>query len=80
MSKLGPTDKFPEGKINKDDEGEIQILVGREDDKGVVVINFGKPIVWVAFGPAQAKAIANLLIKHAEVLEKSEKLKQGLPN
>lgn len=77
MDKIGPTGKFPEGKVNKDDEGEIQILVGREEAKNVVVLKFGKPIAWIAFGPTQAKAIANLLIKHAEALEKIIRLKQN---
>lgn len=67
LSQLGPTGKFPEGHLNEDDEGEIQIAIGIENNK--VVINFGKPIAWIGFTPEQADQIAFSLI------EKSSKLK-----
>ncbi len=69
MQKLGKTGKFPDGKINKDDEGEIRILVGREKDKNLVVIRFGTPVAWLALKPNQAIAVGNMLIKHAKALQ-----------
>jgi len=62
-SMLGPTGKFPDGKLTDSDEGEIAIAVGSKDGK--VVIDFGKPTAWIGFTPAQANDIADLLRKHA---------------
>lgn len=42
--KLGATGKFPQGKLNARDEGELTIAVGIKD--GVVMIDFGKPVKW----------------------------------
>lgn len=60
---LGPTNKFPMGHLNKDDEGEIRI--GITSHGGKIVIDFGKPIHWIGFSPDQAKDIAQNLIDRA---------------
>ena len=60
---LGATNSYPEGKLNKDDEGGVVFKVGTEN--GQVTINFGKPIVWIAFSPMQAIEIAKILITRA---------------
>lgn len=61
---LGPTGRFPRGKITPADEGEIRIAIAKKD--GVVILNFGKPVTWIGFPPDEARAIAALLIKHAD--------------
>lgn len=60
---LGATGRHPEGKLVKDDEGEIQIAVGNADGK--VVIEFGKPIAWIGFSPEQALDLAQSIRAHA---------------
>lgn len=60
---LGATGKFPDGKLNDDDEGEIQIGLTEKD--GVVVLDFGKPVSWVGFSKEQAKEIGQMLIDKA---------------
>ena len=42
---LGATGNFPDGKIDPNDEGEIRFAMTISDGK--LIINFGKPIVWV---------------------------------
>lgn len=64
---LGPTGQFPEGKLGDDDEGEIRIAIGNQNGK--VVISFGGPVAWIGFTAAQAREIAETLIKHAEYVE-----------
>jgi hypothetical protein len=59
----GPTGKFPAGKHDADDEGELDAAVGHEFGK--VVIDFGTPVAWVAMGPDEARGLARSLIKHA---------------
>lgn len=62
--KLGATGKFPAGKLNKDDEGELQLAIGVTRD-GLVRIDFGKPVAWLAMTKADAAKFAGLLMKHA---------------
>lgn len=60
---LGPTGKYPQGKLTPKDEGEIRIAVGSKDGK--VVMDFGKPTAWIGMDPEQADAIADSLREHA---------------
>jgi hypothetical protein len=74
MTKLGATGDFPEGKLNADDEGGLHELatelhsldIGAEG--GCVKIVFGKPITWLALTPAQADALAGLLVGKAAAI------------
>ncbi|HKP08335.1 MAG TPA: hypothetical protein VJU58_13865 [Microbacterium sp.] len=67
--KLGPTGRFPRGRITPADEGELRIAVGSRD--GIVIIDLGKPTAWVGFPPADARALAESLVRHADALERS---------
>lgn len=60
---LGATGKFPHGKLNKDDEGELAMKVGVQNGK--VVLDFGKEIAWLGMNPQDAADLASLLLKHA---------------
>lgn len=63
---LGPTGKFPEGKLTDNDEGEIKI--GITTLKGKIVIDFGKPIHCIGLTKEQAVDIANTLFERARKL------------
>lgn len=63
---LGPTGKFPRGKLTENDEGELRIAVGSRN--GAVVMDFGKPTSWIGFTPEQADQIADSLREHARSL------------
>lgn len=67
---LGDTGRFPEGKLNDRDEGEIAFAVGVE--QGKVALSFGKPVAWIAFTPEQAMEIARLIRNKAKRLQRSE--------
>ena len=60
---LGETKEFPQGKLNKEDEGELRLAVGVTDSK--VVINFGKPVAWIGFDKEQALGLAKTIIERA---------------
>lgn len=64
MDELGPTGKYPNGKWNEYDEGEIKFAVGNVD--GHVIIDFNSPVVWLCMPPEYAIALANALLDHAE--------------
>jgi hypothetical protein len=58
--KLGPTGRFPEGKLTPQDEGELKFFVGVKHGK--VVIQFGSPVSWVGMPPEKAMELAQLLV------------------
>lgn len=71
--KLGATGKFPEGKLDPTDEGEAVIAISATEG-GMIRIDFGKRVAWVAFSAKQAIELAGLLVKHARrVFDEEEK-------
>lgn len=68
MIKLGATGKFPEGKLDEDDEGELRLAIGGNASTGLVEIHFGTQVQWMAIKPEQAIAMANTMIDHAKAL------------
>jgi hypothetical protein len=72
QDELGATGSYPNGKINKNDEGEIQIGITKSND--TVVIDFGKPVHWIGFTTAQAIGIGETLIKRAKEIIKDREV------
>jgi len=66
----GATKRFPKGMLDADDEGELQFAVGDRD--GVVVLDFGKPIAWLGLPPVNARALAALLVKRADHIDRGD--------
>lgn len=67
---LGPTGKFPEGKLNPFDDGGLRFAVSTE--KGVVRVDFQTPVSWLGLPPQIAIAFANILKIRAEELLSKE--------
>ena len=63
--KLGATGRFPYGKVDEPDEGELVIAVAADPAQGIVRIAFGKPVAWVSMPSAQARLLAQMLIEKA---------------
>jgi len=61
--KLGATGREPDGKIDGTDAGEVLVAVGHEN--GLVYINYGTEVTWVAMPPDQAIEMANVLRTNA---------------
>lgn len=68
---LGATGQFPEGKLNKDDEGEIRFVVGHSPE-GQVILDFGKEVKWLGMPPEGARQLAAILLLHADEVEKKK--------
>jgi hypothetical protein len=62
--KLGATGRFPAGSLGPNDEGELQFAISR-DSNGLVHINFGKDVSWLALEPETAIELAKTLLKCA---------------
>lgn len=63
--KLGPTGDFPEGKLDKTDEGGLKIGIAFDSYTNVVRIDFGKEVAWIGMQPAQAMEFAKTIMKKA---------------
>ncbi len=61
--KVGPTDNYPEGKLEDSDNGEIAMAIDAKN--GNVRLHFGTPISWVALPPKTAIELGNKLIEIA---------------
>lgn len=59
---LGATGRYPRGKLNADDQGELRIAIGREGSS--IVVDFGKEVKWIGFAPEDARAFAVTLLRH----------------
>lgn len=62
--KFGPTGRFPQGKLSKDDEVEIRL--GVTSSAGKVIVSFGKAISWIGMDPDQARELGEAIIAHAK--------------
>jgi hypothetical protein len=67
--RLGPTGKFPRGRADASDEGELQVAMAVDRAQGIVRIAFGKPTAWIGLGAADARAFAQLLLAKAAELD-----------
>jgi hypothetical protein len=62
----GPTGRFPKGKMAPDDDGEIAVAI-YTDARGLVHMEFGKKIKWLAMSRPQAIELAAKLLHEAGV-------------
>ena len=60
-------EKYPQGKLTESDKGELEFSIAVHE--GRVVLNWGKPVLWIGVPPAQARAIAASLLRTAEEAE-----------
>lgn len=65
---FGATNRFPMGKLNEHDEGEIMFGVAADKSQGKIIINFGKPTAWIGMDRQQALDFAALLKQKADDL------------
>lgn len=61
--RLGASGRFPAGKLNHDDEGELTLAIGLKGD--TVVIDFGKSVHWIGLNRRQAVAFAESIMEKA---------------
>lgn len=69
---IGPTGEFPDGKVREDDDGEINIAIGRAGNN--VIMEFGKPVKWIGFPPHVALDLAKSLMNYAAKIQQDPEL------
>lgn len=62
---FGATGKFPQGKVQDSDEGELRMGVAYDKLNGIVRVEFGKPVAWLGLPPPEARQLAQLLLANA---------------
>lgn len=70
-AKVGATGAFPYGNLGPGDEGEFAVAVATDRQHGVIRMEFGKSITWLALPAAHARQFAALLIDRAGELERA---------
>lgn len=53
---------YSEGRLGAHDEGDLAFAVAADPKKNVVIVDFGKPVQWMAFPPEQVNELINLLM------------------
>lgn len=61
---LGPTGKYPNGTKGPHDGGELRVGIAADSD-GLVHINFGTEVDWIAMRPEQAIEFAKTILAKA---------------
>jgi len=64
---IGATGKFPYGKVDPTDEGELVLAVAYDRVHNLVRIEFGKPVAWMAMSPDEAIAFAEVITAKAKM-------------
>lgn len=72
---LGPTGRFPGGKLLETDKGEVNFEVVRFKNK--VIVNFGTSLMYIGMSPREARRFASLLIQKANAITEPPKRRRG---
>ncbi len=70
---IGPTGEYPNGKLNREDEGELKLAVGMQN--GIVMIMFGTPVTWFGLKPHEARELSRMILKNADKADVETKKK-----
>ena len=60
--------QYPNGKIADDDEGLIDVRIIADPKRQVVIVDFRKPVPWIALPKQEAVMLAKSLLEHANTL------------
>lgn len=69
-AKMGATGQYPYGKLRKDDEGELTVAMAVDARQGVIRMEFGKPVAWLALPSGHARHLAKMLVSSADELDR----------
>jgi hypothetical protein len=64
----GPTGQYPRGRLAADDEGELDMALAVDHDRGLIVMDFGVPVQWIAMSKAEALDLARAVARKASQL------------
>jgi hypothetical protein len=59
---------FSQGRLNQDDQGDLMLAVTPDRRKGLVRIDFGTGLTWLALDPQTARKMAEGLTRAADAV------------
>jgi len=68
-SRIGPTGKYPNGPMNKNDAGELAVAISTNKKKGIITIDFGTSLSWLGLTVDDAKMLVKILNERIDDLE-----------
>ena len=66
---LGATGRFPRGKADAHDEGELRMALAADHANAIVRLEFGTPTAWLGLPSHEARQLAALLIEKANEID-----------
>lgn len=72
VTDLGATGEFPYGRSAPDDEGELRAAMATDRAHGLIRMDFGKPVAWLALPAVEARRWAAELARRADDLDKAK--------
>jgi hypothetical protein len=64
-------EQYPRGKLKEDDQGALELQIAVAPSNQTLVIDFGKPVVWIGLGKQEVLDLAKLLKDKAESMEEA---------
>ena len=62
------TPAFPDGPLNRQDQGELSFAIAHDPISRTVIIQFGKSVDWLGMDKKQALKLAEAITEHANAL------------
>ena len=69
---IGPTGRFPRGRADETDEGELKLAITTDKANGIVRLIFGKQVTWIGLPVGEARQLAQMLLETADEIERSK--------
>ncbi len=66
---LGPTGKFPKGKLSEHDDGELKVAMGLDKENDRIIIDFGTKISWIGLSAEEAEMLAISLLSNIKKMK-----------
>ena len=61
---------YSQGRLNGDDLGDLAAVITTDADKEKIILDFGKPVTWLAMNADDAISLAQELIRRARTISK----------
>lgn len=68
--RLGATGRFPRGRINAHDQGELRLALAADHQHAIIRMEFGKPVARLGLPSNDARALAQMLTNLAAELDR----------
>ena len=61
--------EYPTGRMGAEDDGVLAYAMANDDKHGAIIMRFGKPVEWIAFGIKEAEELQKQLAERILALK-----------